>query len=596
MDGESTLPGQEPEETPAEGASTEVVPPPPIDLLGQQEVAVAPPPPGASLVKRGLIALGAFVVVGGIAALAIAFVALRGTGDVIDQMVPGNITVYVTVYLDPALKQKLNLRDLAKKFPDLADSEILDRRIDQALDQVLNETGLKAKDIRPWLGSQVALAVRWNSYKPLGAFLVASKDDPMARAALAKLRAGPQGSSERWTEETHGGVVISIGYRGAELDGAYAMIDHTVVLGDPVMIKDIIDASQGKAANIGDSDRFTGTVASLPTERLALAYVDFGPLLGQIRRAIEAGGGPDLSQISSSFGRLDAFSGLGATLSAQPEGMALDLTFGFDRSKLTADQREILAEVPHQNSVLSFTPKDAYGVLAATGFRQTIQAAIDEFKKSDPAAFADLDAQVGLSQMVGHLSGDFGVEVSPGTESSHLPAGALLIDTSDDSGMRTFLDHVASLVTEELAKTAPRAPSSRFLHQTYRGVDVSYLSGSELSAFGVIPAYAVTDGTAIVGSSLEEVEAIIDARTDGMNVTSAPNLVAATSADELSNNGMMYLDLEAIIRDVRSALPPDELARFDASGGSNLGPLKAFILAARNGSDHTDLRMFLLVR
>ena len=82
----------------------------PIDLSAQQEIAVAPPPPGASLLKRTLIAAGALVVVGGIAALAIAFIALRGTGDVIDRMVPANSTVYVTVYLDPALKQKLNLR------------------------------------------------------------------------------------------------------------------------------------------------------------------------------------------------------------------------------------------------------------------------------------------------------------------------------------------------------------------------------------------------------------------------------------------------------------------------------------------------------
>jgi hypothetical protein len=570
MDGESRLPGQ--------------------------EVAVAPPSPGPSLLKRALIVIGAFVVVGGIAALAIAFIALRGTGDVIDRMVPANSTVYVTVYLDPALKQKLNLRGLAKKFPDLADSATLDRRIDQALDQILNETGLTAKDIRPWLGSQVAVAFRFDGSKPLGAFLVTSKDDTMARAALAKARAGLEASRERWTEETHGGVVISTGHRDGELDGAYAMIDHTVVLGDPVMIKDIIDASQGKAANIGDSDRFTHTVASLPTERVALAYVDFGPLLRQLRRAIEEGGAPDLSQISSSFGQLDAFTGLGATLSAQPEGMALDLTLGFDGSKLTADQRAIMAEVPHQNSVLSFTPKDAYGVVVATGLRQTIQAAIDEFKKGDPAGFAHLDAQVGLSQMVGDLSGDFGIEASPGRQRSPIPAGAVLMGTSDEAGTRTFLDHVATMVSEELTAAAPGAPAIRFVHQTYRGVVITYLTGSDLSAVGVIPAYAVTQGTAIVGSSLEEVEAIIAAKADGVNVTSAPNLVAATSAGELSNNGMMYVDLEAVIRDARKTVSPDDLARFDAFGGSNLGPLKAFVMTSRNASDHTDLRMFLLIR
>jgi hypothetical protein len=603
MDGEETPPGgdpqpagQDPQRSPAEeAASTAVAPPPPIDVSADAGPIVVPPPPGMSLLKRILIAAGAFVVVGGIAAIAIAFIALRGTGDVIDRMVPANSTAYVTFYLDPALKQKLNLRDLIKRFPDLARSDELERRINQVLDQALNGSGLTAKDIRPWLGTQVAVTVQFDGERALVAVLVASKDDALATAALAKIRTGPEQGQDTWKEENHGGVVVSVASRNGEPDGAYAIVDHIVLVGDQAAINDVIDTSQGKSPSIQDSDKFAQAIASLPTERLALAYVDFGPLIGELQRASEQQG-TDLSGISSSLGQLDAFTALGATLSAQPNGIALDLGVGFDPSKLTATQRQVMAEAPRQNPVLSFTPKDAYGVVAATGFGQTLQAAIDQFKKDDPAGFAQLDAQVGLSAMLGDLSGDFGLEVSPGTQGSQPPAGALLLGTSDESGMRTFLDHVATLVTEELEKTNPRAPAVRFLHQTYRGVDLTYLSGSDLNAFGVTPVYAVTEETVIVASSLEEIEAIIDAKEDGANVTSAPNLVAATTEGELANNGMIYVDLEAVIRDARKTVAPDDLARFDAFGGSNLGPLKALVMTGRNSLNRTTVRMFLLIR
>ena len=127
-------------------------------------------------------------------------------------------------------------------------------------------------------------------------------------------------------------------------------------------------------------------------------------------------------------------------------------------------------------------------------------------------------------------------------------------------------------------------------------MSIAYLSGSQFSSAGVVPAYAVTGGTAIVGSSLEEVEAIIDAKADGVNITSAPNLVDAATAGELSNNGMIYIDLEAVIKEFRKAVPPDDLSRFDALGASNLGPLKAFLMTGRNGTDHSTVRMFLLIR
>lgn len=566
------------------------IPPPPIDLSPEQVIVPQPPVRSTSVIKRVLVAVGAFVVVGGIGALAFAFIALRGTGDVMDQMVPAKSSVYVTAYLDPALKQKLNLRNLAKHFPDLVDSAELDRRINEALDQILDGSGLTAKDIRPWLGSQVAFAITLDGDQTKTVVLIATKDDGMARAALAKIRNGPRGQGETWKDETHDGVVVSVGFRGAVPNEAYALMDHKVLVGDQSAIHDVIDTAHGTLPNIGDSPAFIKTVAPLPSERLLLAYVNAGPLLDRLQS--QAGtGGLDLGGVSgltSSFGQLDAFTGLGATLSAQSNGVALDVAITMDPTKLTAAQQQVAGEAPHVNTMLAFTPKEAYGVVVGTALRQSVQAAVDQFSKADPAGYATFDRETGLSGVIGHLSGDYGIEVSPGLP---IPGGALLVATDDESAMRTFLGKSALLAVEALGVT-----DSSFQHQTYRGVDIAYLSTDDLAMFGVTPAYAVTKGTAIVASSVQEVEAIVDAQADGRNVTSAANLAAAASAEDLSNNGMMYLDLEAIVRDVRRVLGPDGLARFDSSGGSNLAPLKALVLVSRSATDRGTIRMFLLIQ
>ncbi len=119
---------------------------PPISQPGPEvtESLEAPHPGHTNWVKRILVILAALVVTGGIAAGALVFLALRGTEDVIDRMVPGNTTVYVTAYLDPAMQQKLNLRSLSKRFPKFASSEELNRLIDD----VLMERRRRQNDLR----------------------------------------------------------------------------------------------------------------------------------------------------------------------------------------------------------------------------------------------------------------------------------------------------------------------------------------------------------------------------------------------------------------------------------------------------------------
>jgi hypothetical protein len=545
-------------------------------------------------VKRILVILVALVVTGGIAAGAIVFLALRGTEDVIDRMVPGNTTVYVTAYLDPAMQQKLNLRSLSKRFPKFASSEELNRLIDDALNDGLRDLGLDSADVRPWLGTQMAVLVRVDGDKTKEAFLVASKDDAAAAAALVKIRTGPEGSAAAWKEQEHQGVTISVGSVANGPDMVYALVDHVVVLAtDAAIVEEVIDTAAGRISSLRESADFAATQGPLPKERVALAYVNVRPLVEKLKQSLTEGGELDISQISSSFGQLDALTGLGATLSAELTGIALDLNVGVDATKLTGDQKELLTEAPHENSVLSFTPKGAYGVFALTGLRQTMQSALDELAKD--ASFADLDQELGLTEMVGHLTGDYGFEAAPGTAPIYAEE-ALLVGTDDDAGMQAFLDGLASKGAEELEAAFPDTPSLEFERTSYKGVTITYLPVNELQEFGIAPAYAVSEGMTIIASSPDQVRAILDARASGDSIAVSQNFIDAVGPGGTSNNGMLYVDIEAVVGAYRNALPEDARAQFDTDDAPDLAPLKAFAFTSMNGANRTSVRWFLVIR
>jgi hypothetical protein len=564
-----------------------------------------PPPDGVILIagssspKAGrrlgpfLIAIVAlFLAAAGGAGLFL-FTALRGTGDVLDRMIPASSSVYVTAYLDPAAQQKLNLRGLLERFPRLRGEEGLDSSIDELLDRALQGSGLSAKDVRPWLGSQIALVVRVREGRPLVAVLAASKDDARARAALEKFRTGPEAGVDTWKMTSHGGVTISVGSLHGRTEGAFALVGHAAVLAnDPAIIEEVIDTSRGRQLNLRASDRFLRTTRQLPAQRLALAYVDFRPLVERIKQDIARSQVPDLGQLSGSISQLEAIQGLGAALSAERTGIATDITMTIDRSKLSAEQRRGFAQGPsHQNAVLSFTPSGAYGVLAMGGFRETVRSAIDQFSR-DPA-FADVERELGLSAVVEHLTGDAGIEAGPGT-SGGFPGVALLLGTDDEKAMRVFLDRLAVKALEDLGEHA-KGPGPRWKRETYRGVSISFLPVTKGGPAGLTPAYAVTAGMGILGSSPEEVRAVIDARAEGSNITSSQNFIDAVGARDRSP-GMIYVDLERIVSSIRQSMPPEVQARFDAETGKDLAPLRAFILTSTNGPDRSSARLFLLIR
>ena len=90
----------------------------------------------------------------------------------------------------------------------------LQSHIDQGMDTALKPEGLSfEKDVRPWLGTQVALAMRLERRHPdRGAHRLEGR--LAAAATLARIRTTDGGRRDSWTRPAHNGVTVSVGTPG----------------------------------------------------------------------------------------------------------------------------------------------------------------------------------------------------------------------------------------------------------------------------------------------------------------------------------------------------------------------------------------------
>jgi hypothetical protein len=544
-----------------------------------------------------VVLLATLLLVGG-GGSAAAFFLMRGAGEELLQLVPASSEVVVTAYLDPSAGQKANLMALAHRFPALGDDQRIRQEVDDVLDAALEGSGLSHEDVRPWLGSEVAIVVDFgaNNDVPTVSFLVATKDDDAAREALEKALQGSLGNEE--TSE-YRGVAMHIFGSGPSSVG-YVIVDHVVVLSDQsIGLTRVVDVSEGSTQAIADDPAFLDTISSLPEGKLGLAYVNPTEI---VNRAFSAGG---LGAASTAPGldMLRAIRGVGATLSAHPDGLAFDVAVRLDASKLDPATRRQLDQPVHENGVLGFVPADAYVVATQQGLDETLKQTVDQLLITPEGE--RIRQRIGVDDTLAALTGDLAFEVGPG--SGPLPAGgAILIGVRDASAVQRTLDGLADLVLAAQRRAVAIDPafgdlSGRERHDvlkafpkatwrtsTYHGTTIWYLDDAGLSSTGFVPAYAVVEGAAIVGSSPTEIRKVIDTEAG-----SEPNISASSSYRRAvtrvpDGRGTLYLDVAAMVSRFGSQLPPDI--------ASNIEPFKTVVQGTSSSSSLSTYRLFIEIR
>jgi hypothetical protein len=283
---------------------------------------------------------------------------------------------------------------------------------------------------------------------------------------------------------------------------------------------------------------------------------------------------------------LSFFRGMGVSISAEPDGIAVDLHVALDPSKAPSAGGASQSDA-HPNPVLEAVPRDAYGAYAFEGVTRSLQASLTQ-AMLDPS-LRKVEGQLGLSDALGALTGDGAFEAGPG---GRYPAGALLLGSSNDAAVEAFLSRLGDMAAGPLAGNGRKAS---WRSSTDGGVRIRTLHVPALARNGIEPSYAVSGGLAIVASSPEEVRRVLDARTTGSNLTSSDTYRAAVAHVDAGSDALLYVDIGNVSKGVRDHLTARERAEFDADTAIWLRHLKALALSQSTGDSGYSMRMFLLI-
>ncbi|MGZ8594923.1 MAG: DUF3352 domain-containing protein [Actinomycetota bacterium] len=540
--------------------------------------APMPAPPARRARKAAVIVVASVVGLAGVAAAA-SFVALRGSSETLTTKLPADTDVVVTAYLDPAASQKVNLFRLTSAFPSLGgESEVTGRAGDQ-VDAMLETTGLTHEDF-DWVGSQVAVGVDVRTDgEPSVAIMLDTTDEAAAEVSLRALRDGPMFRGTTWTREDHGGVQVWAGDDGRE-HTYVGIVDGTVVVAnDGGTFDGIVATANGDAPSLADDQDFVDTMAGLPEARLGMVYVAPGDLLSLLERMR----GPGLSDLGTAAGvDPEAIRGIGVTLAAEPDALALDSEVAIDASKLTPEQLDAYSAEDHENVQLAMVPADALGFVGVQHLDSGLDAALAGLPSDQRAA---LD-QSGLEPAISSLTGDLAFELSM-PSGSVTPGGALMIGTDDEDAMAAALEIAAGAISPASMFVMSDMPTPVWKTVDHGGVTVTYLSGDG-GGSGLAAAYAVFDGTGVLASSKDEAFRIIDTAHGAPSAMVAEAVTAALD-DVAGSEDVLYLDLAGVIDAVA------DTGMMDPEWRGNLDPLRTLVAGTQTDPEHQHARLVLRI-
>ena len=509
--------------------------------------------------KRTVLVVVAAVLValGATGAAAVRFMA--GSDAKLLERVPATADVAFTVYLDPAAGQKMNLIRMVTAFPDAGSEQELRGQLNDVLDEALAEAGLTHEDL-DWVGSQVVGFVDFEQGvdAPQGAVLVAVDDEEGARTAISALVETSKDRGESITVEDHDGVEVFV--NGEEGGGAVALADGVLILasgGD--IIDDVIGAEAGDS--LAASPMFTETVAELPEDHLAMAYVNVPALLESLEEQIaaaqeqmDAAGVAGIAGLGDS-GPLNSsgIEGAAVSVSAESDGFAIDAFASADASKLSDEQRAAL-DSDHVNALIDLVSADALGFGAQTGFDVQIRQGLEDLAAADPTVSTELERLgiTGPGGLASILGPDVAFEVTPGTT---LPVGgAVMVSTTDPAAMRALMDRWARQLGEQLPG------GGKWVEAEHSGVSYTYLDGpAELPV-----AYGVVDDVAVIAVSPDELTKIIELSQGGGGSIGDDATYTEAAALVPTDDAVFFLNVDDIVAEIAKQLGPQVESQLDA--------------------------------
>jgi hypothetical protein len=479
----------------------------------------------ASRVHRLVIALTTLLALTGAAVVAGYLFLFAAQPDRAAQAVPAGSAAYGTLYLQPSTGQRLNLARLLGHVPGFEDAANLDVKIHDIAARLLGQAGLDyERDVRPWLGNQVAVAVQPDGLDPSAGqvlALLAVKDRAEAEAAMARI-ATDRGLAPR--ADSYQGTQVQVA------DSlAWAMLDDLLLVGsDEAVVRAAIDADAGRTTSLGDSTRFRDAMQSVPPDHIASFYVDLEGLGASTGLSDELGG----------------YSTASLALVIEQDGVRLAGSAPFRAEAAPSPAREAFALASEPSSLTEWMPAGTQLEAVVFGLSQTLRAAEQQLGTVDTSG--DISAAITQLRAIAVLG--LGIDV----DADLLP----LLDRETAvgvSGLETGQPHGQLLLRPSDAAAAADALERMRGALVQRGATENEVSEGEATItelqvpdIGTV-AYAVRNGVVMIGLSTDDVASALAAGADGGSLAEDERYRAAWDLAGVRGGNEAWVDAGALL-------------------------------------------------
>lgn len=469
---------------------------------------------------------------------------------------PANALAFVSLNLDPSIEQKRNMLAIARRFPgagDKAKGEFESAR-DETIADLLEDSGLDfERDVKPWLGNEVALAVlpAGPGKTPYIVPMVETGDEAEARAAIEKAAAA------------------------GDFDGAYAVVDDFVLLsdqdddaGDQAALDLIAAQARKNDGGLAEAEAFTAVVAQLAGDRLLLAWANVKASLEQAGDATEIDELGFLAQFDDADTvAVDVHAESGAVVAQAvatspggAKGEAVELTRTLPKATLAA-----------------LTLFDVGG-----GIADGLQGV---FGGGGPDFAAEFESETGIdleADILSWMDGEVVFVAGDVPEGQRFPDFAMVVEVTDQAKARAGVDKVRGVLAGQGFELQERQVAGA----------AAFVAPAPLTD-GIQPAVGLYDGRFVLASRPEYLAQLAEPESPGLGGTDAYDSVLEDDDDVI---GQFVVLIDPIREAVERALlsgDPDGRAEYERDVKPNVEPLAAFGIVARRDGDLARLTLKL---
>lgn len=379
-----------------------------------------------------------------------------------------------------------------------------------------------AKDIMPWIGRDMGLAViDPNAGEYI--FSVAVRDESRAGDFLAGLREELEDEGVEFDENDLDGMAVTEVVSGPGfflMPLAYGVADgRLLVAPNREVLKDALDRAARGRDTLADNDAFRDALSAQPGNRLGAIYID-----------------PDALGDADMVG---ALRWVGGSYALSGDGISFRYRLGFDRDRLDADQLDWLESDGIDNRLTNRIPDDTLLYMAGGSLAATLEnAAAQSGDFGDTLGEIQGDPQLGgIYNLLEMMTGEFALAVSSDDEGllalmSGEPFGVLIasrVEDGDDA--RNELDDIFTDIARET--------DSSYETDESRDGAIGYLKNEFVGSGGFL-GYGVAGKEMILATSDTLVEEALAAKS-----TLGDNPRFSSTIGALPDNGLLYFYIDS---------------------------------------------------